>query len=44
VVRRVTTVEMIVVEGVSRAVWGGWTAVVVRIHCFGFGLRGDVTS
>jgi hypothetical protein len=31
----------ITVEGGSRAVREGWSAVVVRIECFGFGSGGE---
>jgi hypothetical protein len=33
----------IAVEGGSRAVWGGWLAVAVRIQCFSFDSTGEAT-
>jgi hypothetical protein len=32
----------ITVEGGSRAVWGGWSAAVVWIQYFDFGLKGKM--
>jgi hypothetical protein len=34
----------IAVEGESRAIWGGWAAVVVQIQCSSFGSRGEATG
>jgi hypothetical protein len=47
VVERVGKVEMtffIVVESESQTVRGGWPAVVVRIQCFSFSSREEVTG
>jgi hypothetical protein len=40
-VDKVKMIFFITVEGVSRAVQGGWAAVVVRIQCLGFGSKGE---
>jgi hypothetical protein len=32
------------VKGGSRAVWGGWSVVVVLIQFFGFGSKWDTTG
>jgi hypothetical protein len=45
--RRVSKIEItffIVVESESRMSRRGWPAVVVRIQCFSFGLRGEATG